>query len=106
VRVLLDECLPRRLKRELVGHDAKTAPEMAWASKTNGELLALAAADFDVFLTSDRNLSYQQNVSAFDIAVIVLVARSNSMDDLRPLVPRILRALTTAKAGTVTLVEV
>jgi hypothetical protein len=42
VRVLLDECLPRRLKRELVGHDAKTAPEMAWASKTNGELLALA----------------------------------------------------------------
>jgi len=105
VRVLLDECLPRRLKRELVGHDAKTAPEMGWASKTNGELLALAAADFDVFLTSDRNLTYQQNVSAFNVAVIVLVARSNSMDDLRPLVPRLLEVLATARTGTVTLVE-
>lgn len=105
MRVLLDEYLPRRLKRELVGHDARTAPEMGWASKTNGELLALAAADFDVFLTSDRNLSYQQNVSAFDVAVIVLVARSNSMDDMRQLVPRILGALATAKAGMVTLVE-
>ena len=105
MRVLLDECLPRRLKRELVGHDAKTAPEMGWASKTNGELLALAAADFDVFLTSDRNLTYQQNVSAFNVAVIVLVARSNSMDDLRPLVPRLLEVLATARTGTVTLVE-
>lgn len=104
MRVLLDECLPRRLKRELVGHDAKTAPEMGWASKTNGELLALAAADFDVFLTSDRNLSYQQNVSAFDLAVIVLIARSNSMDDLQPLVPKVLETLATAQAGTVTLV--
>ena len=59
MRVLLDECLPRRLKRELVGHDARTAPEMGWASKRNGELLALAAAAFDVFLTADRNLSYK-----------------------------------------------
>ena len=56
MRVLLDECLPRRLKRELVGQDARTAPEMGWASKRNGELLALAAAAFDVFLTADRNL--------------------------------------------------
>ncbi|MGH2436889.1 MAG: DUF5615 family PIN-like protein [bacterium] len=104
MRVLLDECLPRRLKRELVGHDVRTAPEMGWASKTNGELLALAAADFDVLLTSDRNLSHQQNLSAFDIAVIVLVAVSNRIDDLRPLVPQILAALTTVKPGTVTLV--
>jgi hypothetical protein len=102
VRVLLDECLPRRLKRELVGHDAKTAPEMGWASKTNGELLALAAVDFDVFLTSDRNLSYQQNLSAFDLAVVVLVAPSNSMDDLRPLVPRILEMIVNARPGSIT----
>jgi predicted nuclease of predicted toxin-antitoxin system len=106
VRVLLDECLPRRLKRELVGHDARTAPEMGWASKSNGELLTLAAADFDVFLTSDRNLSYQQNVAGFNIAVIVLVAPSNGIDDLRPLVPRILEALATVTVGTVALVEV
>jgi hypothetical protein len=105
VRVLLDECLPRRLKRDLVGHDVKTAPEMGWASKTNGELLALAVAEFDVFLTADRNLSYQQDVSAFDIAVIVLVARSNSIDELRPLAPRVLEVIVTARRGAVTVVR-
>jgi predicted nuclease of predicted toxin-antitoxin system len=105
VRVLLDECLPRRLKRELVGHDARTAPEMGWTSKRNGELLALAAAAFDVFLTADRNLSYQQDVSAFKIAVIVLVAQSNRIDDLRPLAPRVLEVLTTAKRGAATIVR-
>ena len=70
VRVQLDEWLPRGRTRELVGHDVRTAPEMGWASKRNGELLALAADEFDVFLTSDRNLSYQQDVSVFDIAII------------------------------------
>ena len=105
MRVLLDECLPRRLKRELVGHDARTAPEMGWASKRNGELLALAARDFDVFLTADRNLSYQQDVSAFNIAVVVLVAQSNRIDDLRPLAPRLLEMLATAKRGAVTIVR-
>jgi hypothetical protein len=78
---------------------------MGWASKRNGELLALAAAAFDVFLTADRNLSYQQDVSAFKIAVIVLVAQSNRIDDLRPLAPRVLEVLTTAKRGAVTIVR-
>lgn len=105
MRVLLDECLPRRLKRELVGHDTSTVPEMGWAGKRNGELLTLAAAKFDAFLTVDRNLSYQQDVAAFDIAVVVLVARSNSLDDLRPLAPKILEALTHAARGRMTLVD-
>jgi hypothetical protein len=105
VRVLLDECLPRRLKRELVGHDVKTAPEMGWASKRNGELLDVAVSRFDVFLTADRNLSYQQNVSAFDIAVVVLAARSNRLDDLRPLVPRLLEVLPMAQRRAVTIVR-
>lgn len=105
MRVLLDECLPRRLKRDLVGHDVRTAPEMGWASKTNGQLLALASAEFDVFLTSDRNLSHQQNLSAFDIVVIVLIAASNRIDDLRPLVPQVLEVLATARVGTVTVVK-
>ena len=105
MRVLLDECLPSRLKRELVGHDAKTAPEMGWASKRNGELLALAVGQFDVFLTADRNLSYQQDVSSFDVAVVVLVARSNRLEDLRPLAPRILEVLALAERGAVTLVR-
>jgi len=105
VRVLLDECLPRRLKRELVGHDVKTAPEMGWAAKTNGELLRLAAAEFDVFLTSDRNLSYQQNIRTFGIAIIVLIAPSNRVEDLRPLMPHVLEALATVQPGTVTPIE-
>ena len=57
MRVLLDECLPRSLKRELVGYEARTAPEMGWASKRNGELLAVAVGQFDVFVTADRKLS-------------------------------------------------
>jgi hypothetical protein len=77
---------------------------MGWASKSNGELLALAAADFDVFLTSDRNLSHQQNLSVFDIAILVLVAASNRIDDLRPLVPRVLEVLPIAKRRAVTIV--
>jgi hypothetical protein len=105
VRVLLDECLPKRLKRELVGHDVKTAPEMGWASKRNGELLALAVSRFDVFLTADRNLSYQQHVSAFDIAVVMLAARSNRLDDLRPLVLRLLEIIPTAERRAVTIVR-
>jgi predicted nuclease of predicted toxin-antitoxin system len=85
VRILLDECLPKRLKRDLVGHDARTVPEMGWASKQNGELLALAAGNFDVFLTVDRNLSFQQDVNKFNIAVVVMVAKGNKYSDLQPL---------------------
>lgn len=62
MRVLLDECLPRKLKIDLVGHDAKTVPEMGWASQKNSALLSLAAEQFDVFLTVDKNIAYQQNL--------------------------------------------
>jgi hypothetical protein len=78
---------------------------MGWASKRNGELLDLASRDFDVFLTADRNLSYQQDVSAFDIAVIVVAARSNRLDDLRPLVPRLLEILPTVQRRSTTVVR-
>ena len=104
MRVLLDECLPRRLKRDLVGHDARTAPEMGWASKRNGELLRLAEREFDAFVTVDRKLQHQQKLSAFRIAVIVLVARSNSLLDLQPLIPMVLEALPNAKPGEATVV--
>ena len=83
MRVLLDECLPRRLKQDLVGHETRTVPEMGWASKKNGELLKLAAGQFDIFLTVDRNLSHEQDLGQFDITVVVLVARSNRLLDLR-----------------------
>ena len=105
MRVLLDECLPRRLKHELVGHKTRTAPEMGWASKRNGELLALAVGRFEVFATADRNLSYQQDPSAFDIAIVVLIARSNRLEDLRALVPRLLEVLPTAARRAVTSVQ-
>jgi hypothetical protein len=77
---------------------------MGWASKRNGELLALAMGQFEVFLTADRNLSFQQDLSSFDIAVVVLVAPSNRFDDLRPLMARVLDVLATAPRGDVTLV--
>jgi hypothetical protein len=78
---------------------------MGWASKRNGELLALAVGQFEVFLTADRNLSYQQDLSAFDIAIVVLVARSNRLEDLRPLMPRLLEVLPTAARRAVALVQ-
>lgn len=77
---------------------------MGWASKKNGELLTLAAAEFDVFLTVDRNLSYQQDLSAFNIAVVVMVAPGNRLVDLRPLIPRVLEVLPLAERGRATVV--
>lgn len=78
---------------------------MGWASIKNGELLALAAQQFDVFITVDRNLSFQQNVVAFPIAIIVLRARTNRLADLRPLIPALLAALHTSKAGIAQVIE-
>lgn len=101
MRVLLDECLPRRLKSDLAGHDARTVPEMGWNGKENGDLLRLAAEHFDVFLTVDRNLSDQQGVSQLDLAIVVLVAHSNRLLDLRPLMPAVLELLPAMVPGQV-----
>ena len=101
MRILLDECLPKRLKRDLVGHEARTVPEMGWAGKQNGDLLSLAEAEFDVFLTVDRNLSHQQVVAEFTIAVVVLVARGNKRSDLIPLIPDLLAKLGDVRPGQV-----
>lgn len=93
MRVLLDECLPRRLKRLLVGHEVSTVPEAGWAGKKNGELVRLASGRFDAFITIDRNLVYQQNLSGVSFGVVVLSARSNRVSDIEPLVPQILDVL-------------
>ena len=74
-------------------------PEMGWTSKRNGELLRLAAREFDIFLTADRRLQHEQQLSMFRIAVVVLVARSNRLLDLLPLVPAILEVLPQARPG-------
>jgi hypothetical protein len=101
VKVLLDECVDWRLARDIVGHEVKTAHHMGWSTIKNGELLALAAREFDVFVTVDRNLSFQQNVPAFGIAVIVLRAFSNRLSDLRPFVPELLECIPRARKGAV-----
>ncbi len=105
MRILIDECVDWRLSRDIVGHDVKTARQMGWASIKNGELLALAAQQFDAFVTVDRNLSFQQNVVAFPIAIIVLRACTNRLSDLRPLIPALLSALRTSKAGIAQVIE-
>jgi hypothetical protein len=77
MRVLLDECLPKRLKSRLGGHECKTTPEMGWAGKSNGELLGLAAPQFDVLITIDAGIQYQQNLSNTSLSIVLLHARSN-----------------------------
>jgi hypothetical protein len=100
--VLLDECVPRRLRRELPGLDVSTVPDEGWASRRNGELLRLMlASGFTVFVTMDRNLAYQQNIAAAGVAVVVLRARTNRLRDLLPLMPRLQDAVVTAEPGTV-----
>jgi hypothetical protein len=84
VKVFLDECVDRRLGRDIDGHDVKTARQMGWTTFKNGALLTLASQHFDVFVTVDRNLSFQQNLDNFPLAVIVLQAKSNRLADLRP----------------------
>jgi predicted nuclease of predicted toxin-antitoxin system len=100
VRVLLDEQLPRRLVRELTGHDVRTVQQQGWAGLQNGELLRRADDEgFQVFLTGDRNLQFQQNLARARIGVVVLVAPSNKVEDLLPLVPRALEAINASKPG-------
>lgn len=100
-RVLLDENLPRLLKRELSGFEVRTVAEMGWAGVKNGTLLRLAEAEFDIFVTADQNLSYQQPVTAFQLGFAVLRARTTKLEDLLPLVPALRKALADLKAGQV-----
>jgi hypothetical protein len=104
--VLLDECVPRRLRRELPGHDVRTVSEMGWSGIKNGPLLHLAAQEFDVFLTVDQGIEYQQNPVGLPLAIIVMVARSNDIDDLRPLMTRVREMLSSASPGTVVKVKI
>ncbi len=101
MRILLDECVDHRLARELAGHEVSTVAGMAWRGKTNGELLRLAVTQFDVFLTTDRNLSFQQNTADLKLAVVVLNAPSNRLSDLRPLIPEVLQVLQFVRRGEV-----
>lgn len=102
MRVLLDECVNRRLARHLAGHEARTVPQMGWSGIKNGRLLGLAQHEFDVFLTLDQHLSEQQHLPRFQIAVVVLTARSNALHDLLEILEPLLTVLPTAPKGAAT----
>ena len=104
MRLLLDECLDWRLRRDLPGHEVKTVQEMGWGGIRNGRLLALAHSDFQVFITADRNVSFQQNLANFSIAVVVLKAASIRLVHTRPLMAKVLAILPSLKAGQVVIV--
>ena len=100
MRILLDESLPRPLSLLLVGHDVSTVAREGWASLKNGALLRQAAMAFDVLLTADQNIEFQQNLVTLPLAVVVLVAESNRLESLEPLVPKVLVALKDFRART------
>jgi predicted nuclease of predicted toxin-antitoxin system len=85
MKILIDECIPRRFKRSLVGHDCQTVPEAGLAGTENGELLLLAEEHrFEVFLTIDKGFEYEHNLAGRSIAVVIVRARSNRINDLLP----------------------
>ncbi len=101
MRILLDECMPKRLRLLFPGHEVETVKHMRWVGIQNGELLRLILGEkFDVFLTVDRNLSYQQNLKGLPLIVILLTAKSSRYQHLAPLVPLVLDILPTTAPGT------
>lgn len=99
MKVLLDECVPRKLRREIASDEVRTVTESGWSGVKNGELLALAEAEFDVFLTVDQNLIFQQNLQRFNIGIILMVARNNRFKTLLPLMPDVNAAIEEVKPG-------
>jgi hypothetical protein len=101
MRLLIDDCLPRALKRLLHGHTCRTVQEMAWSGIKKGALLSLAEGEFDALITIDQGLEYQQNLKERRIAILLLVSRSNQIEDLAPIIPAALTALETILPGQV-----
>jgi predicted nuclease of predicted toxin-antitoxin system len=95
MKVLIDECAPKELKTFFAkhGHESRTVQEAGWSGKQNGELLKLAETDFDVLVTVDTNLRYQQNLEGRRIGVVVLQSSSNRLDHLRQYFPACLLAI-------------
>lgn len=97
----MDECLDRRLAKHIVGLEEMTVPQMGWAGIKNGDLLTLAQDQFDVFVPVDRNFFFQQNLQHFNISVMILQAATKRLNDLQPLVPKLLSVLPTVPKGQV-----
>jgi len=105
MRVLLDECVTRDLKSGFAGHEVFTIEDAGLKGLTNGKLLTAASGKYEVFVTVDQNLQYQQNLSKFLIGIVVLKARRNTYPVLQPLMPKVLTILETIKPGDVVIVS-
>src|SRR5260221_8520305 len=99
MKILLDECLPKRLPGMLVGHEVKTTRQMNWHGLSNGRLLAAADPHFDVFITIDKNPVRDQSIDHLRLAVVTVRARSNKIEDLAPLVPELLALIPMLQPG-------
>ena len=105
LKILLDECVDQRLALDIPHHLIKTVAEMGWAGLKNGALLNKAQNQFDISLTTDRNLSSQQNLTQYHIAVIVLCASSNRLQDLKTILPKALKSLNVVHQGKATFIH-
>jgi predicted nuclease of predicted toxin-antitoxin system len=103
MKILLDECLPVALKDHFasLGHDCETVRQAGFGAKKNGELITLAEGQWDVLVTNDRSIKYQQNMAGRNLAILILSARSNRMEDLLPLMPSCGQAILSIEAGQV-----
>ena len=100
MKILIDECLPKNISKEFHNHFVKTVREMGWDSKSNGALMDVAInAGFEVFVTIDKNLQYQQNLKKYNLIVIVLVAFKNELELLKPIIPNVLKNLNALEKG-------
>ncbi len=99
MRLLVDECVDWRLLRDLAEHETKTVKQLGWEHLDDGELLKHASAEFDVFLTVDKDLPYQRNLKRFEIAVVILRARTTRLPDLRALLPLLRQAISNSQKG-------
>src|SRR5215470_19710743 len=93
MRLLLDECVPRKLKKEFIGHEVKTATEAGLAGLKNGDLLRAAEGQFGALVTVDKSIPHQQNLGSFQLVVLILVAKRTTYEFLKPLIPKALEAL-------------
>jgi predicted nuclease of predicted toxin-antitoxin system len=103
MKILIDECLPTGIKVAIapLGHECKTVREAGLGSKKNGELLAFADGKWDVLLTSDRNIKYQQNLAGRKISILILMSKSNRLPDLLPFLPALAERLLSVEPGTI-----
>ena len=104
MKVLLDECVTRYLKRDFTGHEVFTVEEAGFKGLKNGRLLQAASSQYDVLVTVDQNLQYQQNLKPYAIAIIVLNAKRSTYPMLKPLMPQVVETLENIKPGEIIIV--